>query len=149
MNTRLCDKCKCLEIDDASLGGFERFDDYGDSFLVLDDEDNARQLGTNFFFDDNFPLLPRLTESARTGCDFCGWLKETILKAQLMPRASDTPVNLHIHYLFAPEELHRPELNRGLRALLVIVTFPLDGNFPTIISCDIDSNSGMKNQLFS
>ena len=136
----LCDNCKCLEIDDQSLGGFER-----DGYLVLNDKDQSTWLKTNYFFEDDFPLLPRLTESFHAGCDFCGWLRKTILQPELMSKPPNTPIRLHISYLFGPDRNASipPLADYGLRAFVLFVDFPLTSDRYITISCNVDSAVGM------
>lgn len=138
MDTNLCEKCKCLEIDDRALGGFERSVE-GQSFLVLNAEDEPQYIDTKYHFEDIFPRLPHLAESASAGCDFCRWLRKTVLKAKLASPAFDTPVVFSIQYLFGPNP--GPYLNRGLRSLILHVKLPIAGD-DSIILGDIDSNSG-------
>lgn len=84
----LCENCQQLALNDNSPIFRVETDDSGQSSVVTDK--NAR-IPTSFFLVDRFPELPSLRESARTGCEFCSFLRQSLL--------SDDVANcLHLNY---------------------------------------------------
>lgn len=84
----LCENCQQSALNDDSPIFQVETDDAGHRSLVTDE--NA-EITTNFFLVDHFPELPSLRESARSGCEFCSFLRQSLL--------SDDVANcLHIDY---------------------------------------------------
>ena len=80
--TRLCSKCRVLEINDATAGGRQAVAEDGEKYLImarLDDETGGWHLPLEYDLTDSMPLLPKLETSAKEGCEFCECLRDTIL----------------------------------------------------------------------
>ncbi|KAJ8131229.1 hypothetical protein O1611_g2398 [Lasiodiplodia mahajangana] len=134
------------------LGGGNRSDGPGENgFLIFDKEDTDRHFRTEYRFEDAYPGLSSLSESALNGCICCAQIREAILAAKLEPPEGAARVILMISYLWKISGNERwigdtllfPE--RGLTALLLQVNFmPVTDQQPLsrpIISFDIDSSS--------
>ena len=149
MATRLCDSCKRIAIDDLSAGGFECLTEDGTPHLAFRYKSFRHQwintqnyeqsemydrgldyrrkmIKTGYVFDDSLPLLPRLAESAvQVPCDFCGWLREAILKTTISPCDTDTRIRLWIDYAWGEGYYFLPK--SGLHRLRVSIRY-LPGN---------------------
>lgn len=101
MATTRCENCKCLELDDLAIGSKECRDTFHrQSFLGIENTSPGRPfLPLNYRFEDEFPGFPRLLESSRQGCDFCGFLRDHLSGPQ--PEAGRTTlVSLEMHYIW-------------------------------------------------
>ncbi|KAI1748947.1 heterokaryon incompatibility protein-domain-containing protein [Xylaria castorea] len=151
--SQLCSHCQLLIIDDKAWGGFA-FDGLGESrFLVFDEEDTSRTFETEYWFEDSYPDLPSLAESALTGCICCAQIREAVLAARLEPPESATRVILKINYIWKIQgnDLYSGDFSwfpeRGFSALLLQVNFMSvtgqESLCSRVISFDIDSSSAM------
>ncbi|KAI1505802.1 heterokaryon incompatibility protein-domain-containing protein [Biscogniauxia marginata] len=124
MATRLCRACKRLQFDDTTVSRLERHSDDGTSYLFSVDQEPERHLKTEYEFQDTFPLLPRLEQSARDGCDCCRFLRETIQHAPITPPIPVARVMLYAWYIWKeiPKEEEFSDY-QGLRGLLLQVRF--------------------------
>ncbi|KAK6851864.1 HET-domain-containing protein [Apiospora arundinis] len=155
MGTAFCEDCKCLELDDVGLGGFEWTSTEGRSFLALDQEDGARNIPLDYRFEDWLPDLPRLTESGRNGCCFCKLLQQSLVHSGVAQTLDATRVILSMAYVWKTLYVDGYRTNshgypdRGLVALVVQIDFmpggPADSQQPlsvSKISFDVDSEPG-------
>ncbi|KAK8093480.1 hypothetical protein PG997_000165 [Apiospora hydei] len=131
MGTSLCEKCKCLELDDASLGGFDWASSTdGRSFLALDEEDGARNIPLDYHFEDWLPEFPRLAASGREGYGFRKLLRQSLLQSGVAKKISGAArVVLSMAYVWKTLDVDGYRVNshgypdRGLVALVVQVDF--------------------------
>ncbi|KAK8108861.1 hypothetical protein PG984_014662 [Apiospora sp. TS-2023a] len=137
MDTSLCAKCKCLELDDASLGGFDGAPPTeGRSFLVFDTGDDARNIPLDYRFEDWLPDLPGLAElGRRTDCGFCKLLRQSLVDSGAAAKTSGAArVVISMAYVWKTLDVDGYRVNfhgypdRGLVALM--------------ISFDVDSEPG-------
>ncbi len=152
--SQFCRHCRLLLIDDKAWGGY-RSDRPGESrFLAFDEKITRRHFETEYCFEDLYPDLPSLAESALTGCICCAYIRESILTAKLEPPEGAARVTLKISYLWGSlfADYLYPEVSsmfpdRGLVALLLQVNFmSVTGQKPLscpAISFGIVSSSGM------
>lgn len=148
----LCRHCRLLVIDDKAWGGYSSNGPRESKFLVVDKEDNSRHFETGYRFQDLYPHLPSLAQSALAGCVCCAQIREAILAAKLEPPEGAASVILLISYrwkmlgndLYSGDLVFVPE--RGLAAMLLQVNFmSITGQEPLsrpVISFNIDSKSG-------
>ena len=73
---RMCQRCQLAMLHDQEHDGLEQRSEHGKRHLWCK-EDSL--LFTKFRLVDELPTLPKLDESARTGCDFCSFLRHIIL----------------------------------------------------------------------
>ncbi|KAI0906044.1 hypothetical protein F4823DRAFT_631862 [Ustulina deusta] len=98
--SQFCRHCRLLLIDDKAWGGY-RSDRPGESrFLAFDEKITRRHFETEYCFEDLYPDLPSLAESALTGCICCAYIRESILTAKLEPPEGAARVTLKISYLW-------------------------------------------------
>lgn len=157
MGASLCEKCKYLELDDASLGGFDGASSTaGRSFLAFDEGDGARNIPLDYRFEDWLPNLPGLAESGRQGCGFCRLLRQSLLHSGVAAKTSDAArVNISMAYVWKTLDVEGFRVNfhgypdRGLVALVVQIEFlPVDSTADqqplsvSKISFDVDSEPG-------
>ncbi|KAK8040068.1 HET-domain-containing protein [Apiospora rasikravindrae] len=157
MGTSLCERCKCLELDDADLGGFDGASStQGRSFLAFDKGDDARNIPLDYRFEDWLPDLPRLAESGRNGCDFCKLLRQSLFQAGLAKASDPARVILSMAYVWKTLYVKGYRQNshgypdRGLVALVVRIDSmpvgPADSRQQpppmSRISFDVDSEPG-------
>jgi len=84
---QLCERCRLLEFDDKIEGGEVAATRNGEEYLVLPKRWYFQTDGPGFWvirvpgddYTDTLPSLPGLEASARNGCGFCAFLRETIL----------------------------------------------------------------------
>lgn len=75
--SRLCARCKVLELDDQAFGGRAVVDESGKRRLSFDidgPKDYRESRGNrplDYLLEDQLPDFPNLTASALEGCDFC------------------------------------------------------------------------------
>ncbi|KAK8015800.1 Neutral/alkaline non-lysosomal ceramidase [Apiospora marii] len=159
MGTSLCEKCKCLELDDATLGGFDGASSTeGRSFLAFDQEDGARNIPLDYRLEDSLPDLPRLAESGRNGCGFCKLLRQSLVDSGVVATktADAARVVISLAYVWKTLDVDGYRVNfhgypdRGLVALVVQIEF-MPVNSAVIsqqplsvskISFDVDSEPG-------
>ncbi|KAH8163492.1 hypothetical protein CIB48_g4754 [Xylaria polymorpha] len=153
----LCRHCRLLVIDDKAWGGYSSNGPRESKFLVVDKEDNSRHFETGYRFQDLYPHLPSLAQSALAGCVCCAQIREAILAAKLEPPEGAASVILLISYrwkmlgndLYSGDLVFVPE--RGLAAMLLQVNFmSITGQEPLsrpVISFNIDSKSESASRL--
>ena len=79
--SRFCDKCQAIQFNDAEWGGFAALDDDGRSVVKFDKGFRPRRFEIGLKIEDTYPSFPFLSGSAADGCDCCGMLKHSVLKA--------------------------------------------------------------------
>ncbi|KAI1211058.1 HET-domain-containing protein [Annulohypoxylon truncatum] len=78
-STPFCDKCNAVLFDDSIRGGSIAQRDNGEEYLRIGDKDESESFDIGFQFKDSYPGLPSLSKSAKAGCKFCSFLKETVV----------------------------------------------------------------------
>ncbi|KAF2091808.1 hypothetical protein K490DRAFT_61238 [Saccharata proteae CBS 121410] len=73
--SRLCERCKAIEMDDLAMGGVASADESGAPMLSFGDKE---WLPLAYRLEDTLPDLPVLKSSADAGCGFCAFLRLAI-----------------------------------------------------------------------
>jgi hypothetical protein len=68
-DSTLCNRCRLLELDDSVLGSRGIYD--GEVFSLKIEYPDEVHAFRQHPWEDSFPDLPVLSESARNGCKFC------------------------------------------------------------------------------
>lgn len=74
----LCDRCRPLQFNDKGWEGFHTRS-YDGRHILQFEPPSAGRIFDIFHFDDALPGLPKLAASAHGGCDFCGFLRQSII----------------------------------------------------------------------
>ncbi|ETS87456.1 hypothetical protein PFICI_01284 [Pestalotiopsis fici W106-1] len=82
----LCENCQQSALSDDSSAFRVETDEFGHSSAVTD-EDSI--IPTDYFLLDHFPELPKLRESGHGGCEFCSFIRESILSSDNVSRLQD------------------------------------------------------------
>ncbi|KAK4448459.1 heterokaryon incompatibility protein-domain-containing protein [Podospora aff. communis PSN243] len=119
----LCDRCQALELNDDKLGGFVRMSSSGDPVLVFDHIHTRRHLPIEWELDDHLPDLINLKALAESGCDFCAFLRDAIIQADISQHEGETGVRINLWYLWGDNRTGLVESTRqdGLQALVANV----------------------------
>ncbi|KDQ28962.1 hypothetical protein PLEOSDRAFT_1102999 [Pleurotus ostreatus PC15] len=86
----LCERCRILQLDDRAQGGKIT----AESYVTFGEPGwgSRNKLLFDYNFEDEYPLLPGLSDSANRGCAFCGLLKEGILEVERLKNPSDPKI---------------------------------------------------------
>ncbi|TGJ85324.1 hypothetical protein E0Z10_g3469 [Xylaria hypoxylon] len=76
-----CDKCQAIQFNDAEWGGYAVRNEEGKTILKFDEDDRPRRFKIQLDIEDIYPRFPFLSKLAAEGCDCCGMLKHSALKA--------------------------------------------------------------------
>ncbi|KAL4260780.1 Heterokaryon incompatibility domain-containing protein [Pleurotus pulmonarius] len=87
----LCERCQILQLDDRAQGGEISADS---SYVTFGEPgwQSRKKLLFDYNFEDEYPLLPGLSDSANRGCAFCALLKEAILEVERLKNPSDSKI---------------------------------------------------------
>ena len=77
--SKLCDRCKVVEIDDKALGGCIKTSETGEEHVSFDVKGGLLDT-LHYELNDTFPNLPLLSASASSGCALCSVIREKILE---------------------------------------------------------------------
>ncbi|KAI0888978.1 heterokaryon incompatibility protein-domain-containing protein [Annulohypoxylon maeteangense] len=122
----LCDRCKALELDDVTIGGFASSSEDGQKYLKLDEDDRYKDIEIDYYRHDIYPALLNIRKSASEGCDFCALLRDSILspefKAALVKDEVDISaafyISIKLNYRWRADNLpDNYECKRGLASL--------------------------------
>ncbi|KAF5698764.1 hypothetical protein FMUND_15014 [Fusarium mundagurra] len=135
---RLCKKCEAVKFNDRDAGGIKGVSKNGKTCLnmnssVLSQSHSQLEMGWHLKLDycinDVLPRLPILAKSARSGCDFCGFLRTTILSKEgnieemireLVAGKATCGIVIRLYYKWSPPEDH--SLAIGMLYLLVFLS---------------------------
>ncbi|KAI0966190.1 heterokaryon incompatibility protein-domain-containing protein [Xylaria arbuscula] len=124
---QLCCHCQDLIIDDKAWGGYTTKKPTEPKFLIFDEGDSHRHFKTKYFFEDHYPSLTKLAESALNGCLCCAQIRESVLGANLEPPEGTVRAILMASYLWKIQGndsyLEQVFPERGLSAFLLQVNF--------------------------
>ncbi|KAI1421571.1 heterokaryon incompatibility protein-domain-containing protein [Xylaria sp. FL1777] len=137
----LCERCRALEFDDASLGG-QKVWSAEDGFQLAMPEDPdffIKPISISYDVQDEMPTLPVLQKSADVGCGFCQLLRMAVQREASVLEGS---VEIRIRYQWGADNwglvglvaLIRPLTNRRCNIIdkaegdEVQVAFGIDGN---------------------
>jgi hypothetical protein len=103
---RLCKNCQTLKFDDQAIGGYAAVSDHGKKHLQMRDreDDDHWYVELEYESHDFLPDLPILGESARLGCDMCGFLRDTII-------SKDYIMDENVQNFFTPSNTRQIEIS--------------------------------------
>ncbi|KAK7978372.1 hypothetical protein PG988_005862 [Apiospora saccharicola] len=119
----LCARCRVLEIDDLSWGGWKDGSAAAGFSLGIQEDPNSfgRVIDLDYNVRDALPGLPLLRTSAENGCGFCNLLREAINEG-VAPHAA--LVSVRLSYEWSPDIY-------GLTTLIAhLVIEPPEAGFP-------------------
>ena len=113
---RLCKNCTSFRFDDAKFGGTACSTQDNISILKFDSSRQQRYFPIPLEIEDDLPDLPALENSAKTGCEFCGFLRGSIIRAGL-----EYGGRIQLQSSFAWGQPHFSRNPSGLVALIIKV----------------------------
>ncbi|KAF2963907.1 hypothetical protein GQX73_g9655 [Xylaria multiplex] len=124
LSSHFCDKCKALQFNDAKWGGYAALNKEGKPILKFDEDDRPRQFEIPLGIEDTHPSYPFLSKSAAGGCDCCGMLKKSALKAfehgELDSLREEEKFRISVEYLWNSYDAYaKCWFSVGLHSLLI------------------------------
>ena len=101
----LCANCEGLRLDDEGCGGFIGTSDNGGTPRLRFQKESIRDFAPGVLKllmsqqrSDSSPDFPTLAKSAAAGCGFCGFLRSSILRANIQDLEKQGNVSVHLAY---------------------------------------------------
>ena len=128
--TSLCDRCQALQFDDEELGGFVGTSSSGDPVLAFDHVHRPRRFHIPWECDDHLPDLVGLKASAESGCEFCAFLRDSIIRTSIKQPKGERSIHINLYYLWGNNRYGSASSSRqdGLLALVAYVQVGSDSS---------------------